>query len=67
MEKEHKGIIEDWYEHPCSHGLEYYICGTSMSHPKFSGGWFHTSWVVKKDGDEIETRNSRYTLGKPIK
>lgn len=64
--KPHFGTINNWSEsHMTSRGLGYIIMGESDGHPQFSGGPIYTSYVVKRDGDEIETRNSRYTLGTP--
>lgn len=65
--KEHKGTIDNWYKYPCKPGLGYVVCGYSVDHPEFAGDWMHTSWVVKREGNEIETRNSRYTLGSEAK
>lgn len=62
-DKPHKGTIHNWYKVSCREGLGYVICGDSLDHPEFGGGWMHTSWVVKHEGSKIETRNSRYTLG----
>lgn len=63
-EKPHMGKIVDWYERPCGeeHGLGYMIVGRSVDHPRFAGEMFHTSFVVERVGNEIETNNSRYTL-----
>lgn len=61
-EKPHKGKIESWQRKECERGLGYYITGRFVDHPQFAGEWGHTSWVEKHDGQEIETRNSRYTL-----
>ncbi|CAB4200412.1 hypothetical protein UFOVP1339_43 [uncultured Caudovirales phage] len=67
--KPHKGTINSWlkWELPASQGnqgLGYVIIGDSVDHPEFGGGPIHTSWVVSHEGSEIETRNSRYTLGR---
>lgn len=66
-DKPHKGTIDHWHkeEWPTIGGLGYVIVGRSAGHPQFDGRVIHTSYVVAKAGDEIETRNSRYTLGKP--
>lgn len=45
-------------------GLGFFIVGDSLDHPVFGAGPIRTSWVVSEDGNEIETRNSRYTLGR---
>lgn len=78
--KPHKGVIENWRKiklnkdeielciaHYCEKpGLKYIIAGTCIRHPEFGTSYrFMSSWVVKHRGNEIETRNSRYTLGKP--
>ena len=63
-QKEHKGIITDWLEERCGdYGLGYIITGLSEGHPQFDGRLIHTSYIIKRDGNEIETLNSRYTLG----
>lgn len=64
-EKPHKGTIDQWFKLPCTSGLGYMICGDSVDHPEFGGGDIRTSYVVKHEGSEVETRNSRYTLGNP--
>ncbi len=69
MEKPHKGRIRNYYkyEHPNAEGLGYiYMCDW-VDHPVFHGSKRHTSWIIKDDGKEIETRNSRYTLDGPPK
>src|SRR4051812_45481750 len=65
--KPHKGTLNGWFEQPCGdeYGLGYLIRGRFMDHPDFAGQFGHTSYVVKRDSNEIETRNSRYTLGTP--
>lgn len=67
-EKPHKGTIESWFKWPrppSGYGLGYVIVGHSVCHPEFGGGPIRTSLVVKHEGSEIETLNSRYTLGRP--
>jgi len=65
LEKPHKGTINLWRKLPTFRGigLGYYVGGISDGHPDFNGGPIYTSYVVKNVGGEIETRNSRYTLG----
>ncbi len=65
--KPHRGTISEWYPASCEDGLGYLIFGVSVDHPEFAGRDMHTSYIVKHDGNEIETRNSRYTLGDPVK
>lgn len=75
-QKPHRGIIYHWKkmffpvdkvrelygEEP---GLGYVIQGFLTSPPKL-GSYWRTSWVVVHGADdEIETRNSRYTLLTP--
>ena len=62
--KPHRGSLENWRRMECGvdQGLGYYIVGIFMGHPSFTGEYGHTSYVVAHEGDEIETRNSRYTL-----
>lgn len=62
-DKPHKGRIEDWFEIAVSDKGNV-IFGRAVGHPDFDGEDIRTSFVVKRDGDEIETRNSRYTLGR---
>lgn len=81
MAKPHKGVIEGWYKAPItedvkklivekyneSPGIGYLICGKCINHPIFGTSYgFHTSWVTRRKGNEIWTRNSRYTLGTPL-
>lgn len=71
MNKPHKGVIEDWEiqdidmdKYPEFHNtLGFVVSGRPISHPDFEG-WMRTSIVLKREGSEIETYNSRYTLGK---
>lgn len=69
-EKPHKGLIENWWKYDCGcgdkeTGLGYLIRGQFVNHPYFGNAPnSHTSYVVKHEGNEIETRNSRYALGK---
>lgn len=82
MNKMHMGRIENWrkikltkdqkdscFEHYGERpGLGYYIGGTCINHPRFgTTKMFTSSWIVKRKGNEIETRNSRYTLGCPAR
>lgn len=62
MEKPHKGTIRHWEKHPCRDGLGYCVYGVVKGHPQWGEGFIRTSFVVKRDGNEIETNNSRYTL-----
>jgi hypothetical protein len=65
--KPHKGRIALWYKQDC--GTEgYLVCGVFLDHPQFMGEHGHTSLVLSHDEatGEIETRNSRYTLVKPM-
>ena len=63
--KPHLGTLDDWWMADANHGLDYIIRGKFVGHPQFDGLYGHTSYVVKREGNEIETRNSRYTLGTP--
>ena len=60
-DKSHRGELHNWRRMECENGLGYFV-GTFMGHPVFTGEHGHTSYVVAHEGDEIETRNSRYTL-----
>lgn len=64
MEKPHKGRIQNWCKLPCEKGLGYLIEGEFLEHPDGGGPGKigNTSFVVKHEGVEIETKNSRYTL-----
>lgn len=63
--KPHKGTINNWISFPHhGPGLGFFIVGDAVDHPQFGSTPIRTSWVVSEDGDEIETRNSRYTLGR---
>lgn len=70
--KPYMGKIDDWEEVIHSEWavddvkgtLGYKIKGLPKGHPKFDG-WIVTSLVVKREGDQIETMNSRYDLGSP--
>jgi len=60
--KPHLGRIANWtrYHLPAfGHDI---IVGTFLDHPQWPGKRGHTSWIVSMEGDEIETRNSRYRL-----
>lgn len=61
--KPHKGIIHGWYAQNIENS--YIIWGRSEGHPQFNSRFIHTSLVIKRVGNEIETLNSRYTLGQP--
>lgn len=66
--KPHRGIIDEWrfVEQVKGHP---FVLGRFRNHPYLGkhGGYSHTSEVVKVDKEtgEIETLNSRYTLGTP--
>jgi hypothetical protein len=63
--KPHKGTIDNWYKLPVQGRTV--IIGDFVDHPEFAGKQGHTSYIVKHDKEtgEVETRNSRYTLGTP--
>lgn len=63
-EKPHRGRIADWArcDLPLAKGLGYIIIGTFVDHERFAGQRGFTSYIVKHEGDEVETHNSRYTL-----
>lgn len=66
-EKPYKGQISNWRRRrfqvtpEYAHTLGYCIAGCPSGHPNFTN-WIITSAVVKHEGDQIETMNSRYTL-----
>lgn len=61
--KPHKGRLELWRKVEWYDG--YIFVGVFNGHPRFHGKRGHTSKVVGAVGSEIETMNSRYTLGDP--
>ena len=70
-EKPHRGVIEQWIKLPhkssCMDDLGFRISGLYKGHPNQREGEnaIITSFVVMRRGNEIETNNSRYTLGTP--
>lgn len=70
MTKPHKGSMEMWKRVDLKRNalnndnLGYYIVGVFKGHPDFHGQSGHTSMVTLQEGNEIETLNSRYTLGR---
>jgi len=66
--KPFKGIIEGWRRVRISRG-RYIIGGWFVDHPEFAGKFGHTSYIVHHNEatGELETRNSRYSLGKEMK
>lgn len=65
MNKPHKGTLDQWKKHPTYIG-GYFFTGKFVDHPEFAGKKGHTSRVVAQEGYEVETLNSRYTLGDPL-
>ena len=63
--KPHNGRIEDWTRVPCDHGAGFFVVGRFVDHYRLAGLEGHTSWAVALEGDQLETRNSRYTLVGP--
>lgn len=66
--KPHKGRIEKWVRQETNIPARSVVWGHFHGHPDFPEGSFgHTSYIVSHDEatGEIETRNSRYTLGEP--
>lgn len=63
--KPHYGKLDAWNKR--KEGAIHFFTGMFVDHPRFAGKYGHTSYMVSHDEDtgEIETRNSRYTLGKP--
>jgi hypothetical protein len=64
--KPHKGILKNAVKHvitePTKEHLGYYFTGVFEGHPDFNGESGYISMVVKQEGNEVETLNSRYTL-----
>lgn len=63
-EKPHRGVISNWRLENLAG--EQVAIGLLESHPEFKGRACHTSKIVERRGSEIETMNSRYTLGEPL-
>ena len=69
MDKPHKGTLGQWKKvqvvPPNEEHLGYYITGVFLGHPQFNLRHGYTSMIVKHDEatGEVETLNSRYTLG----
>jgi len=61
--KPHKGRLSEWRI------IDWYgrdiVVGRFLDHEEFATHRGHTSWIVRRLGNEIETRNSRYTLEGP--
>lgn len=75
MSKPHKGIIRSWRKILISEELKYHkhyglgfcIGGIPEGHPDFMDhSWIRTSSIIKMEGNEVETLNSRYTLVGPL-
>jgi hypothetical protein len=68
--KPHKGTLTNavrrYPSNPGKDNLGYFYTGGFVNHPRFAGTDGYTSMVVKEDGDEIETLNSRYTLVRKV-
>ncbi len=66
--KPHKGVIESWVKVPIPFkiGLKYFIVGVAQDHPDFGGCIMRTSVIVSRKKSEIETLNSKYTLGNKL-
>jgi hypothetical protein len=65
-EKPHKGRIEQWEE--VEVGDYTIVIGLFVDHPEWmENSYGQTSYLVSRNylTGEIETRNSRYTLGEP--
>jgi hypothetical protein len=62
--KPYRGIIENWRRSPVDEG-GYVIIGWFLNHPTLGkhGGESKTSLVVNENDSQVETLNSRYTLG----
>lgn len=65
-DKPHLGRLEQWEKHYRG-TCPYFYTGIFVGHPQYHGTMGYTSLVVKEDGNEIETLNSRYTLGEAKK
>jgi hypothetical protein len=65
-EKPHFGRIDQW-QIVSYFGGKKLILGKFLDHPRLAGRSGHTSDIIKRNGNEVETRNSRYTLLNPDK
>jgi len=69
--KSHKGTLINWKKIPFKHqkdlpeNLGYVVVG-QLDRGRGITALRRTSAVVKHEGDEIETLNSRYTLRSPL-
>jgi hypothetical protein len=69
--KPHRGTLKNWVPVPVASidgtGLGYMICGIFHGHPWLHGADGHTSvvMVLRPEINEIETRNSRYSVEQP--
>jgi len=66
-DKPHRGRIKDWVFIRPRGSRHEIVVGKFLDHPTVGkhGGYSATSDIVARDGSEIETRNSRYTLSGP--
>lgn len=58
--KPHRGTIRDWTTRSSPLGLGFCVEGAIGSRRVL------TTSIVRRDGDEVETLNWRYTLGKQL-
>lgn len=67
LAKPHLGTLENWSKYYYTN-TDYVVMGIFMDHPRFHDMRGHTSLVISHDEetDEIETLDSRYTLGEPL-
>lgn len=64
--KSHKGTIDKWYKAQRDSDKAWFIYGYFIEHPTLPRNRLcSTSRVVNQYGNEVETLNSRYTLGTP--
>jgi hypothetical protein len=64
-QKPHHGRITAWRERRENPFDGYHIVGVLLDHPRFANYNWHTSKVIRREGNEIETMHSRYTLLHP--
>lgn len=64
--KPHKGTFHIFAKRNYPDG-RYNYTGYFQDHPQFGANFGHISLVVKEEGDEVETLNSRYTVVRPSK
>lgn len=63
QKKPYRGRLDLWRRCVYSNGIVYW--GMFCGHPDFHGKFGHTSKIIRESPGNIETLNSRYSLGDP--